>query len=50
VIDSRGDHRLAMMGAVAGMASRDGVEVAGMDAAAISYPSFQEHLMSLAGS
>ena len=27
VIDARGDHRLAMMGAVAGLASREGVEV-----------------------
>src|SRR5216683_3206127 len=37
-IDARGDHRLAMMGAVAGLASRDGVEVVGIDAAAVSYP------------
>jgi 3-phosphoshikimate 1-carboxyvinyltransferase len=48
VIDSHGDHRLAMMGAVAGLASRDGVEVLGMDAAAISYPLFLEHLGTLA--
>jgi 3-phosphoshikimate 1-carboxyvinyltransferase len=40
-IASHGDHRLAMLGAVAGLASRDGVEVAGMDAAAVSYPSFE---------
>ena len=39
-IDARGDHRLAMMGAVAGLASREGVEVIGMDAAAVSYPGF----------
>ncbi len=37
-IDSRGDHRLAMLGAIAGLASRDGVEVAGMDAAARQLP------------
>ena len=37
-IDARGDHRLAMMGAVAGLASREGVEVRGMEAAAVSYP------------
>ncbi|MGO9489293.1 MAG: 3-phosphoshikimate 1-carboxyvinyltransferase [Solirubrobacteraceae bacterium] len=48
VIDSRGDHRLAMMGAIAGLASREGVEVSGMDAAAVSYPRFHEDLLSLA--
>ena len=46
-IDSRGDHRLAMMGAVAGLASREGVEVIDMDAADVSYPSFAEDLASL---
>jgi 3-phosphoshikimate 1-carboxyvinyltransferase len=48
-IDSLGDHRLAMMGAVAGLASSEGVEVLGMDAAAVSYPRFQEDLLSLVG-
>ena len=46
-IDSRGDHRLAMVGAVAGLASREGVEVAGMEAAAISYPGFSTDLAAL---
>ncbi len=46
-LDSRGDHRLAMMGAVAGLASREGVEVLGMDSAAVSYPAFGEHLAAL---
>jgi 3-phosphoshikimate 1-carboxyvinyltransferase len=46
-IDARGDHRMAMMGAVAGLASREGVEVIGMDAAAVSYPRFVEDLASL---
>jgi 3-phosphoshikimate 1-carboxyvinyltransferase len=46
-IDSHGDHRLAMLGAVAGVASRDGIEVAGMDAAAVSYPGFDADLRSL---
>jgi 3-phosphoshikimate 1-carboxyvinyltransferase len=40
VLDARGDHRLAMLGAVAGLASREGVEVIGMEAAAVSYPGF----------
>src|SRR6202050_2571268 len=47
VIDARGDHLMAMLGAVAGLASREGVEVVGMDAAAVSYPGFVEDLASL---
>jgi 3-phosphoshikimate 1-carboxyvinyltransferase len=39
-IASHGDHRLAMLGAVAGLASSQGVEVAGMEAADVSYPGF----------
>jgi 3-phosphoshikimate 1-carboxyvinyltransferase len=46
-IDSRGDHRLAMLGAVAGLASTGGVEVVGMDAAAVSYPGFERDLRAL---
>jgi 3-phosphoshikimate 1-carboxyvinyltransferase len=46
-IDSLGDHRLAMLGAVAGLASRSGVEVLGMDAAAVSYPGFEADLRRL---
>ncbi|HEY4916297.1 MAG TPA: 3-phosphoshikimate 1-carboxyvinyltransferase [Solirubrobacteraceae bacterium] len=46
-IDALGDHRLAMMGAVAGLASREGVEVIGMDAAAVSYPGFVDDLERL---
>jgi 3-phosphoshikimate 1-carboxyvinyltransferase len=46
-IASHGDHRLAMLGAVAGLASRDGVTVDGMDAAAVSYPAFERDLASL---
>jgi 3-phosphoshikimate 1-carboxyvinyltransferase len=46
-IDSHGDHRLAMLGAVAGVASTGGVEVLGMDAAAVSYPGFEADLGSL---
>jgi 3-phosphoshikimate 1-carboxyvinyltransferase len=46
-IDSHGDHRIAMLGAVAGLASREGVEVHGMDAAAVSYPGFEADLAGL---
>ena len=49
VMEAHGDHRLAMLGAVAGLASLEGVEVVGMEAAAVSYPGFTadlEHLLS----
>jgi 3-phosphoshikimate 1-carboxyvinyltransferase len=46
-IYSHGDHRIAMLGAIAGLASREGVEVSGMDAAAVSYPGFEAALASL---
>jgi 3-phosphoshikimate 1-carboxyvinyltransferase len=46
-IASHGDHRLAMLGAVAGLASREGVVVDGMEAAAVSYPGFADDLTQL---
>ena len=49
VMPAHGDHRLAMLGAVAGLASSDGVEVDGMEAAAVSYPGFEADLAALAG-
>jgi 3-phosphoshikimate 1-carboxyvinyltransferase len=48
-LDAHGDHRLALLGAVAGVASREGVEVIGMDAADVSYPGFIDDLTSLSG-
>jgi 3-phosphoshikimate 1-carboxyvinyltransferase len=48
MIDAKGDHRMAMLGAIAGLASREGVRVIGMDAAAVSYPGFEADLASLA--
>ncbi|HEX5609106.1 MAG TPA: 3-phosphoshikimate 1-carboxyvinyltransferase [Solirubrobacterales bacterium] len=48
-ISSRGDHRIAMLGAVAGLASEEGVEVEGMDAAAVSYPGFEADIGALLG-
>jgi 3-phosphoshikimate 1-carboxyvinyltransferase len=47
VVDSGGDHRMAMLGAVAGLASREGVEVIDMEAAAVSYPGFDADVRSL---
>ncbi len=46
-IDARGDHRLAMVGAIAGLASDEGVEVDGFDAVAVSYPGFERDLRGL---
>jgi 3-phosphoshikimate 1-carboxyvinyltransferase len=48
-LDAHGDHRLAMLGAVAGLASSEGVDVAGMEAAAVSYPGFVRDLALLTG-
>jgi 3-phosphoshikimate 1-carboxyvinyltransferase len=47
-LHARGDHRLALLGAVAGLASAEGVEVVGMEAAAVSYPEFDDDLAKLA--
>jgi 3-phosphoshikimate 1-carboxyvinyltransferase len=46
-IDARGDHRIAMLGAVAGLASREGVEIVGADTVAISFPGFFQLLESV---
>ncbi len=48
-LPAHGDHRLAMLGAVAGLASQQGVEVDGIEAAAVSYPGFVDDLASLTG-
>jgi 3-phosphoshikimate 1-carboxyvinyltransferase len=48
-LSAHGDHRLAMLGAVAGLASREGVAVDGMEAAAVSYPGFEADLAALRG-
>jgi 3-phosphoshikimate 1-carboxyvinyltransferase len=46
-LDAHGDHRLAMLGAVAGLASQHGVELEGAEAVAISFPGFFELLESV---
>jgi 3-phosphoshikimate 1-carboxyvinyltransferase len=48
VVDTRGDHRLAMLGAIAGIASREGVELRGADAAQVSFPGFFDVLEQIA--
>ncbi len=46
-VESVGDHRLAMLGAVAGLVSDEGVTVGGFEAVAVSYPRFARDLGSL---
>jgi 3-phosphoshikimate 1-carboxyvinyltransferase len=46
-IDSHGDHRIAMLGAIAGLASMEGVAVGDFEAASVSYPRFEDDLESL---
>jgi 3-phosphoshikimate 1-carboxyvinyltransferase len=48
VVDSYGDHRLAMLGAIAGVASIEGVDLRGAEAAAVSFPGFFEVLDQIA--
>ena len=48
VVDARGDHRLAMLGAVAGLASREGVEIRGAEVVDVSFPGFFQILAQLA--
>jgi 3-phosphoshikimate 1-carboxyvinyltransferase len=44
---SDGDHRIAVLAAIAGLISREGVEVGGADAVAISFPGFFDLLDSV---
>ncbi len=46
-MSSDGDHRVAMLAAVAGVTSREGVEVGDADAVAISFPGFFDLLDSV---
>jgi 3-phosphoshikimate 1-carboxyvinyltransferase len=46
-MSSDGDHRIAMLGAVAGLVSREGVELEGAEAVAVSFPGFFELLDSV---
>jgi 3-phosphoshikimate 1-carboxyvinyltransferase len=46
-VDSRGDHRIAMLGAVAGLSSREGVEVLDAESVGVSFPGFYDLLNQL---
>ncbi len=50
ILDVRGDHRLAMLGAVAGVSSREGVELHGADAVDVSFPGFFQVLAQISAS
>jgi 3-phosphoshikimate 1-carboxyvinyltransferase len=47
-IDSEGDHRIAMLGGIAGLVSRHGVTVTGAECADVSFPGYFEVLERLA--
>jgi 3-phosphoshikimate 1-carboxyvinyltransferase len=46
-MESRGDHRIAMLAAVAGLASREGVRIDDPDAVSVSFPGFFQLLEQL---
>jgi 3-phosphoshikimate 1-carboxyvinyltransferase len=48
VVETAGDHRIAMLGAIAGLVSREGVELRGAESVAVSFPDFFAMLDSLA--
>jgi 3-phosphoshikimate 1-carboxyvinyltransferase len=47
-VDARGDHRIGMLGAIAGLVSQDGVTISGAGSIAVSYPGFAAELERLA--
>ncbi len=47
-VSTAGDHRIAMLGAIAGLVSREGVRIEGEEAVAVSFPGFFDLLDSLA--
>ncbi|MDR7568727.1 MAG: 3-phosphoshikimate 1-carboxyvinyltransferase, partial [Armatimonadota bacterium] len=49
VVDSFGDHRIAMAFAVAGLLSEEGITVTNTDCIATSFPGFEQVLRSLCG-
>jgi 3-phosphoshikimate 1-carboxyvinyltransferase len=47
-VDARGDHRIGMLGAIAGLVSQDGVTISGAGSIGVSYPGFAAELERLA--
>jgi 3-phosphoshikimate 1-carboxyvinyltransferase len=48
-VDAAGDHRVAMLGAVAGVCSQHGVDVRGAHALGVSFPDFADRLAGVTG-
>jgi 3-phosphoshikimate 1-carboxyvinyltransferase len=48
LVNTGGDHRIAMLAAVAGLVSREGVDIEGAQSVAVSFPDFFAALDSLA--
>jgi 3-phosphoshikimate 1-carboxyvinyltransferase len=48
MVDAAGDHRIAMLAAVAGLVSREGVRIEGAESVAVSFPDFFAMLDSIA--
>jgi 3-phosphoshikimate 1-carboxyvinyltransferase len=48
VVDAAGDHRIAMLAAVAGLVSREGVRIEGAESVGVSFPDFFAMLESIA--
>ena len=46
-IDAAGDHRIAMLGAVIGVCSQEGVTIEGAEAMDVSFPDFADRLASV---
>jgi 3-phosphoshikimate 1-carboxyvinyltransferase len=47
-VDAHGDHRIGMLGAIAGLVSRNGVRIEGASAIGVSYPGFAREVERLA--
>jgi 3-phosphoshikimate 1-carboxyvinyltransferase len=47
VVHAEGDHRIAMLGAIGGLVSREGAEVEGAESVAVSFPGFFDLLESV---
>jgi 3-phosphoshikimate 1-carboxyvinyltransferase len=48
VVRSAGDHRIAMLGAIAGLISKEGVRIEDAEAVAVSFPGFFDLIDSVA--
>ena len=47
VVEARGDHRIAMLGAIGGLVSREGTRVEGAESVSVSFPGFFDLLESV---